>query len=86
VLEPAAFGVPVLFGPRTRGSRDAARLVGSGGGVVGATAGDLAAWIDRWLAEPGLRADAGARARGMVASGLGAARTTYELVRALLGH
>ena len=35
VLEPAAFGVPVLFGPRHEKSRDAARLIESGGGAAG---------------------------------------------------
>ena len=35
VLEPAAFGAPVLFGPRIENSRDAALLAQRGGGVVG---------------------------------------------------
>src|SRR5918992_430641 len=37
VLEPAAFGVPVLFGPRYKMSRDARLLVTAGGGASAAT-------------------------------------------------
>jgi 3-deoxy-D-manno-octulosonic-acid transferase len=84
VLEPAAFGVPVLFGPRTRGSRDADRLIAGGGGAMVTGPADLAARLAGWLDQPAVRADAGARARGVVSGGLGAARASYELVRGLL--
>jgi 3-deoxy-D-manno-octulosonic-acid transferase len=84
VLEPAAFGMPVLFGPRADGSRDATLLETRGGGGRVSSSGALAERIQGWLADPGRRADAGARARGLVAAGLGAARATFELVRALL--
>jgi len=84
VLEPAAFGIPVLFGPRVVGSRDAELLAARGGGVSIGSSGALADQVGRWLTDPGSRADAGARARGLVADGLGAARATYELVRTLL--
>ena len=85
VLEPAAFGVPVLFGSRTRGSRDAERLIAAGGGAMVTDTDELAARISAWLEDPSLRALAGARARGTVSDGLGAARATYDLVRGLLG-
>ena len=84
VLEPAAFGIPVLFGPRVGGSRDAELLAARGGGVSIGSSGALADQVGLWLTDPGSRADAGARARGLVADGLGAARATYELVRTLL--
>jgi 3-deoxy-D-manno-octulosonic-acid transferase len=84
VLEPAAFGIPVLFGPRVGGSRDAELLTARGGGVSIDSSGALADQVGRWLTDSGSRADAGARARGLVADGLGAARATYELVRTLL--
>jgi hypothetical protein len=48
------------------------------------SSGALADQVGRWLTDPGSRADAGARARGLVADGLGAARATFELVRTLL--
>jgi 3-deoxy-D-manno-octulosonic-acid transferase len=84
VLEPAAFGIPVAFGPAITGSRDAQLLVARGGGArVGSTAA-LAGQMIQWFVDPATRAEAGARARGLVADGLGAARATYELVRTLL--
>ena len=84
VLEPAAFGAPVLFGPRHADSRDAGLLAAAGGGgaVPNATAlhDALAAWADA----PSRRADAGARARELVRGGLGAARRSFELVDGLM--
>jgi 3-deoxy-D-manno-octulosonic-acid transferase len=84
VLEPAAFGIPVLFGPRSEQSRDARLLAARGGGASVASSRELADRISRWIADSALRGQAGARARGVVADGTGAARATYELVRALL--
>jgi 3-deoxy-D-manno-octulosonic-acid transferase len=84
VLEPAAFATPVIFGPRTRGARDPELLIRSGGGYIAASAPVMADRITEWLRNPSRRADAGARARDLVANGLGAARATYELVRGLL--
>ena len=84
VLEPAAFGIPVLFGPGARGSRDAERLTARGGGERIASVDSLADRVTRWLADPSSRTEAGTRARAFVADGVGAARTTFELVRALL--
>ena len=84
VLEPAAFGIPVLFGPRIAGARDAELLVARGGGASVGSAEALADRILRWITDGAARADAGARARGLVADGLGAARSTYELERTLL--
>jgi 3-deoxy-D-manno-octulosonic-acid transferase len=84
VLEPAAFGVPVIFGPRAAGSRDAQLLLARGGGARVDSADALAGQLAAWLSDPCSRADAGAQAKRLVADGLGAARATYELVRTLL--
>ena len=85
VLEPAAFGLPVLFGPRYQNSRDAALLLQSGGGATAAAAAEITAVLRRWLIGTEARVEAGARARAMVRAGLGAARRSYELVERLLG-
>jgi 3-deoxy-D-manno-octulosonic-acid transferase len=84
VLEPAAFGIPVVFGPRHGGSRDARLLIARGGGAAVSSSRELADRIHRWLTSTDQRAEAGARARGLVADGIGAARSTYDLVRTLL--
>jgi 3-deoxy-D-manno-octulosonic-acid transferase len=84
VLEPAAFGAPVLFGPRHRGSRDARLLVQAGGGASGATVADLLTTLHAWLGAGEVRRGAGSRARAVVEAGLGAARRSFELVGGLL--
>ena len=48
VLEPAAFGAPVLFGPRYAKSRDAKLLLACGGGATAATA-PASSPSDSWL-------------------------------------
>ena len=84
VLEPAAFGAAVLFGPRYSGSRDAGLLAARGGGVSVADGTDLARRLRAWLGDPALRREAGNYARALVRSGVGAAERSFELVEALL--
>ena len=84
VLEPAAFGAPVLFGPRYRQSRDALLLVERGGGVSGTDAEALLASLGAWLDDDTARRAAGERARALVRSGVGAAQRSFELVAGLI--
>jgi 3-deoxy-D-manno-octulosonic-acid transferase len=84
VLEPAAFGAPVLFGPRYTASRDARLLVAAGGGMSASDGAGIGRQLTTWLAGGAARADAGGRARALVRSGLGAARRSFELVTRLL--
>ena len=86
VLEPAAFGAPVLFGPRFSNSRDAALLIGDGGGQSVAGARALSAMLEAWLAPDaaGARRDAGAKARARVEHGVGAADRATALVEGLV--
>ena len=84
VLEPAAFGAPVLFGSRFEASRDARLLLEEGGGAAGATSAELLDRLTEWLGDAGARQAAGARAKAVVERGLGAARRSYALVDGLL--
>jgi 3-deoxy-D-manno-octulosonic-acid transferase len=86
VLEPAAFGAPVAFGPRSDASRDARLLAAAGGGVSVRDAAGLGALLAKWLGDPPTRADAGERSREVVRSGLGAAARSSALVERLLFH
>ena len=86
VLEPAAFGAPVLFGPRFEGSRDARLLVRQGGGASVAGAAALTAAIGGWIADEAARRAAGGRAREIVRRGLGAAERSARLVERLLAR
>jgi 3-deoxy-D-manno-octulosonic-acid transferase len=91
VLEPAAWGVPAVFGPRWQDSRDAALLLGGGaaealeeaGGARGAGAALAERW-ERWIEDEPRRAAQGGRARALVTQGLGAARRSAEMLAPLI--
>jgi 3-deoxy-D-manno-octulosonic-acid transferase len=80
VIEPAAAGVPVLFGPRWRGSRDARLLLDAGGAVAARDRTSLSAAFTRWLQDETARAVAAAAARAVVERGRGAADRSLQLV------
>jgi 3-deoxy-D-manno-octulosonic-acid transferase len=84
VVEPAAFGAPVIFGPRWRMSRDAALLLQAGGAAASSDAAALAARLREWLTSVDARRAAGDRARDIVRTGVGAAERTVALVTRLL--
>lgn len=84
VLEPAAFGAPVAFGPRHRNAREAELLVADGGGVVVRDVAETARQLIAWLGAPGDGARAGALARAMVEGGRGGAERNWRMVEALL--
>jgi 3-deoxy-D-manno-octulosonic-acid transferase len=84
VIEPAAAGVPVLFGPRHGGSRDARLLLDAGGARATRDRHELAAAVDRWLTNETARAAAGAAARVVVEQGQGAANRSLRLVISLV--
>ena len=86
VLEPAAFGTPVVFGPRFRNSRDAALLIDDGGGVSVPSARALLTTLSGWLSPESAdsRRRAGSLARARVIRGLGAADRATALVEGLV--
>ncbi|MCY3698215.1 MAG: hypothetical protein OXH46_01075 [Gemmatimonadetes bacterium] len=80
VLEPAAAGLPVVFGPR-HDRADARALAAAGGGLV-SPAGALADTLTG-LARPPRRRRHARAARAFVEAGAGAADRTAELLRPL---
>lgn len=80
VLEPAAAGLPVLFGPRHANSRAARELLEAEGAVEVASEADLADALERWLEAPEEVRSAGERARAYVEKHRGAARRTAEIL------
>lgn len=84
VLEPAAFGAPVVFGPRYSKSRDAALLIDEDAAVSITDVDSLFNLLERWFGARGARDTAGDAARRVVRRGLGAAERSYTLVRELL--
>jgi 3-deoxy-D-manno-octulosonic-acid transferase len=83
MLEPAAFGAPVLIGPRHTDNRDARLLLAGGGAVRCPGPGDISARLLAWFRNPGVHERASRGARRVVEAGLGAADRSLELVENL---
>lgn len=87
VLEPAAWAVPVAFGPRCQNSRDAALLLEERGGTrLGSwrAAAGLAKQWNTWIVDDLGRRAQGSRAREVVERGLGASERTAEMLVELI--
>ncbi|MEO7455587.1 MAG: glycosyltransferase N-terminal domain-containing protein [Gemmatimonadaceae bacterium] len=84
VLEPAAFGAPVMFGPLHTGSRDALLLLDEDAAIAVGDVESAAAALERWFASGTERSAAGDAAARAVHRGLGAAERTWSLVSELL--
>jgi len=86
VLEPAACGIPVVFGPRWQHSREAGLLLEAGGaeslpefGTEEAGEALHALWSD-WIANETRRSAQGRKAREVVRRGQGSAEASGDLV------
>lgn len=85
MIEPAAYGAAVSFGPNTRNFRDiVAAMLASDAAVVVRDANELGQFVRRCLAEPTFADELGRRARQLVAGQLGATRRTLELLSPLV--
>jgi 3-deoxy-D-manno-octulosonic-acid transferase len=90
VLEPAAWGVPVAFGPRWRNSRDAALLLDAGAGTalphswMGRARNALQRHWQQWIIDEDGRRAQGQRAREVVERGVGAAARSAEMLAGLI--
>lgn len=86
VLEPAAFGVPVLFGPRHANAREAADLIRAGAAFEASDAAPLETLLRPLLPDDEARRRAGSAARTYVASHLGAAERGAQIIQDLLAQ
>ena len=80
VVEPAALGVPVLFGPHHGNAREAGALAAAGGGFVVEGAGGLEDRLRELMDEPIRIRGVGESARAYVKSETGAAERNAELI------
>jgi 3-deoxy-D-manno-octulosonic-acid transferase len=81
VLEPAAHGVPVLFGPHTHHfAEPVAALIRAGGGVTVSDGTGLARELSRLLEDEGRRRRVGRGARQVVEANRGAMARSLELI------
>lgn len=84
VLEPAAAGLPSIFGPRHANSWAAEELIRVGGAMSVPDAEGLARVVQRWLSEDSIRAEASDRASGYIEGHRGAADRTAEALLELV--
>ena len=85
MIEPAALGKAVVFGPHTWNFRDTVELLlGAGGAVQVPGPEGLPAALDRLLSDPARREELGARARRMVEESKGATQRNFEAVKPFL--
>ena len=85
MIEPAAYGAAVSFGPNTRNFRDiVAALLSAEGAVVVDDGPALTAFVRRCLAEPAFAEELGRRAQRLVLSQQGATRATVDLLLPLI--
>jgi 3-deoxy-D-manno-octulosonic-acid transferase len=83
-IEPAAFGVPVVFGPHHDMSREAELLLAAGGAQTIRDAESLATLLRVWLADEARRKFEGAAARMVVERELGATARSVQLIEQVL--
>ena len=76
VLEPAAAGLPVLFGPRHRNARAAGELLASGAARMVRDVDEAALALAGWLEDADARAASGASGVRYIEAHLGAAGRT----------
>ncbi len=86
VLEPAAFALPVLFGPRHTNAREAGELVATGGAFAVSSADQLRALLNDFSRNERARTTAGESAQALVRSGLGSTQRVLTLLSPLVAR
>jgi len=85
MIEPAAYGAAVSFGPNTWNFRDiVAALTADDAAIVVQDAQQLEAFVERCLTDTHHAAAMGARAQQLVQSQLGATQRTVALLNTLV--
>jgi 3-deoxy-D-manno-octulosonic-acid transferase len=85
MIEPAAYGAAVSFGPNTRNFRDVVAAMSAHDAAVVVKDGEaLEAFVRRCLADPQYATTLGEHARALVQDQLGATQRTLRLLAELL--
>lgn len=85
MIEPAAYGATISFGPNTWNFRDiVAALLQRQAAVVVRDGGELEAFVRRCLEDPTTAGELGRRAQALVAEQLGATQRTLDLLGGVL--
>jgi 3-deoxy-D-manno-octulosonic-acid transferase len=85
MIEPAAYGANVAFGPNTVNFRDICEILLAGGGATRIDSLEqILPWIGEQLAQPELGSQRGRRAQELVKKHQGALAKTVELLQAII--
>lgn len=85
VLEPAVYGIPVLFGPVNQNSHEAQLLKQSGGGIEVHSADEIRQALAKFLSDEFYRKKIGACASKVVTDNTGATQRTIDAIGTLSG-
>jgi 3-deoxy-D-manno-octulosonic-acid transferase len=86
MIEPAAYGAAVSFGPNTQNFRDVvAMLLGAAAAARVSSGPELTGFVRRCLEEPKYAAELGSNAKVVVKAQQGATARTWNLISPLLG-
>jgi 3-deoxy-D-manno-octulosonic-acid transferase len=87
MIEPAAFGAAVAFGPDTSDFRNIVQpMLAARAAVIVHNEQELASFIESCLDQPGYRQEAGRRARQFVAARSGATERTLAFIDRCIAH
>lgn len=84
IQEPAAYGCPVLFGPKHSGFPEAQTLMSRGGAKEIYTAQDLMKALEEWMESPSLRHQAGAVCKAFIEENRGASERMGRVLEQLI--
>ena len=85
-IEPAALGIPTIFGPYMKNFKGVAeKLILNEGALQLALPEDLPGTLRKLLNAPDLRSTVGAKGRSVIESNQGATEKTLDLIRTLVG-
>ncbi|MDZ7375275.1 MAG: hypothetical protein ONB13_01525 [candidate division KSB1 bacterium] len=86
VLEPAVFGIPILFGPKMNNSAEAIHLLANNAAILVKSTDEIVATITRLMTEPEIAQKYGERARQIVLQNVGSSIRVAEVLKEFLDH
>ncbi len=84
VLEPAVYGIPIVFGPKHENSREAVELVARGGAFVVTSVDDCFPQFRKLFNDKHVRTSAGKAAFSLVQENVGATQKFVDYLRGIL--
>jgi 3-deoxy-D-manno-octulosonic-acid transferase len=86
VLEPAVYGIPVLFGPKFSNSQEAFRLIANKGGFSVNTKTELYIHLRKLYADENYRKQIGSNAKNFVVRNTGATEKIVQILEEILNR